>query len=126
MGVVLASNLFKLGHPPAIVNALWDTGATHSAITPQLAQRLNLPIIDITRVNSVNGIKESPVYKIDLILPNQVLVSAIRVTEATVVGSDVLIGMDIINLGDFAVSNFQGKTWFTFRIPSMEDIDFLR
>ena len=28
---------------------------------------------------------------------------------------DVLIGMDIIGLGDFAVSNYRGKTTFTFR-----------
>ena len=43
---VLASNLFRLGHTPTTVNALWDTGATHSAITPQLARKIGLPIID--------------------------------------------------------------------------------
>ena len=123
---VLASNLFKLDHTPTTVNALWDTGATHSAITPQLAKKIGLPVIDVTRVSTANGTKRSPVYKIDLILPNQVLAPAVRVTEASVEGSDMLIGMDIINKGDFAVSNFQGKTWFTFRIPSMEDMDFLK
>ena len=45
---VLASSLLKLGHFPATVNALWDTGATHSAITPQLARKIGLPIIDRT------------------------------------------------------------------------------
>ncbi len=93
---------------------------------PSTGSKIGLPIIDMTQVSTANGIKKSPVYKIDLILPNQILAPAVRVTEASIVGSDMLIGMDIINLGDFAISNFQGKTWFTFRIPSMEDIDFLK
>ena len=34
--------------------------------------------------------------------------------------------MDIISLGDFAVSNFQGKTAFTFRTPSKVMTDYVR
>ena len=36
----------------------------------------------------------------------------------------MLIGMDVINAGDFAITNKDGKTVFSFRIPSMERIDF--
>lgn len=32
--------------------------------------------------------------------------------------------MDIISRGDFAITNFGGKTTFSFRIPSTEEIDF--
>ena len=39
-------------------------------------------------------------------------------------GIDVLIGMDIISKGDFAVSNYNGKTQFSFRLPSQEDVDY--
>ena len=39
---------------------------------------------------------------------------------------DVLIGMDIINRGDFAVSNRDGATTFSFRIPSIETFDFVK
>ena len=39
---------------------------------------------------------------------------------------DVLIGMDIINLGDFAVSNHNGKTTFSFRMPSVDEIIFTK
>ena len=35
----------------------------------------------------------------------------------------MLVGMDIIGLGDFAVSNFQDRTAFSFRMPSQEEID---
>ena len=39
--------------------------------------------------------------------------------------TDVLIGMDIINRGDFAVTNQNRKTKFSFRFPSIGDIDFV-
>ena len=40
-------------------------------------------------------------------------------------GIGVLIGMDIITSGDFSVSNYNGKTVFTFRTPSQERIDYV-
>lgn len=40
--------------------------------------------------------------------------------------ADVLIGMDIIGAGDFALTSPKGKLQFTFRIPSQADIDFVR
>lgn len=33
--------------------------------------------------------------------------------------------MDIINQGDFVVSNYQGKTVFSFRMPSESVMDFV-
>lgn len=39
--------------------------------------------------------------------------------------TDFLIGMDIITLGDFAVTNVNGKTVFSFRYPSCEKIDYV-
>lgn len=39
-------------------------------------------------------------------------------------GIDILIGMDIIKLGDFAISNYKGQTQFSFRIPSQEHVDY--
>lgn len=34
--------------------------------------------------------------------------------------------MDIITRGDFAVTNLGEKTTFSFRIPSLADIDFVK
>ncbi len=39
--------------------------------------------------------------------------------------TDALIGMNIINQGDFAVTNLNGRTKFSFRYPSINDIDFV-
>jgi hypothetical protein len=37
----------------------------------------------------------------------------------------VLIGMDVIGSGDLAITNHNGKTTFTFRVPPCEEIDFV-
>ncbi|MBK5203582.1 MAG: SEC-C domain-containing protein [Prolixibacteraceae bacterium] len=62
-----------------------------------------------------------------LLLPNNVSFRSVSVTECESLGAfDVLIGMDIIGNGDFAVSNLDGKTHMTFRLPSCENIDFVK
>jgi len=40
--------------------------------------------------------------------------------------ADILIGMNVINLGDFAITNPGGNTQFSFRVPAHGDIDFVR
>ena len=50
----------------------------------------------------------------------------VQVSEAVLNGFDVLIGMDIITLGDFSITNVGGKTIFSFRVPSTETIDYVQ
>ena len=50
-------------------------------------------------------------------LPNRMLVKALRVSEGDFDDCDVLIGMDVIRLGDFSVTNLR-NTVFSFRIPA--------
>ena len=50
----------------------------------------------------------------------------VQVSEAVLNGFDVLIGMDIITLGDFSITNVNGKTVFSFRIPSTETVDYVQ
>ena len=40
-------------------------------------------------------------------------------------GIDALIGMDILGMGDFAVTHYGGKTTFSFCSPSRREIDFV-
>ena len=49
----------------------------------------------------------------------------VRAVEGTIVGGDILVGMDIIGTGDFAVTHHEGKTTWTFRFPSCDEIDFV-
>lgn len=59
---------------------------------------------------------------------NDVTVTGVQVFESEIgnQGIDVLIGMDIISLGNFSVSNYNGKTQFTFGIPSQADTDYVK
>ena len=109
-------------------SAIWDTGATNTGVTPRVARECGLVPIGQTTVVGVHGEDLSNVYLIDVYLPNGLTVREITASEMpglTGRFDDVLIGMDIIGLGDFAVSNYRGKTTFTFRVPSLEEIDFV-
>jgi len=106
--------------------ATWDTGAMRSVISVGLVERLGLSPIGRTKVYHANGEAFVGVYFINLFLPNQVVCSFLQVTEGDITGTDVLVGMDIISMGDFSITAPQGKTKFSFQIPSTHDIDYVR
>lgn len=101
--------------------AIWDTGATRTCITPDVVKALALEPISVTEVHGVSGRFETGVYKVDIILPNGVVVLGADVVEARQIhGADALVGMDIIAAGDFAVTNAEKQTVFSFRFPPDE------
>lgn len=108
---------------------LWDTGATNSCITKKHAQKLNLIPIQYANVTGVFGAKEVPVYYVNVTLNNQDISVNILVTECDSLSTDenvsMLIGMDIIGLGDFAISNYNGETTMSFRRPSIAKTDYV-
>jgi predicted aspartyl protease len=107
--------------------ALWDTGASISLIRPEVARALNLIAVSMIKISTPTSKNEtSRVYSINVYLPNHVMVSSVMVAEGIPGGCDMLIGMDIIGLGDFAISNYNGKTVYSFRAPSMAEIDFVK
>lgn len=105
--------------------AVWDTGAMGSAIVRPLAQQLHLDEIGQKQVHGVTGCEICTRYLVSLHLPNQVVIPELEISDCGGdIGCDILIGMDVISLGDFAVSNFNGHTTFTFRMPSVERLNF--
>jgi len=107
-------------------SAIWDTGATNSVITKETAKILKLVPTGMANVRGVHSTERVYTYLVDLILPNKLTIKGVRVTECKELVSDsgLLIGMDIITQGDFAVSNFNNKTTFTFRYPSLKETDY--
>jgi len=99
-------------------DALWDTGATCSVITPNIVKELNIAPSSYTFVSGVHGKARAAQYYIDFGLPNGVMVPKVLVVEGNPAGCDLLIGMDIIGLGDFVVSCCNGSTQFGLRMPS--------
>ena len=106
--------------------AIWDTGATHSCITEGVATACNLKPTSIVQTHSAQGTNLANAYYVSLFLPNNVFFPGVNVTQVRLRDADVLIGMDIISQGDFAVTNLDGKTKFSFRMPSLTDIDFVQ
>lgn len=105
--------------------ALWDTGATNSVITNKVVSSLGLKPVSLGKAYTPQGEYTAYKYYIDLTLPNGVTINKLIVMEGTPFGCDILIGMDVIGRGDFAVSNHQGITSFSFRMPSLSKIDFV-
>lgn len=106
-------------------DAIWDTGASVSTINCKIIEQLGLTPVGKLDVHTANGRVLSDTYIVNLHLPNGVVIENNLVTHNDIFGADMLIGMDVISKGDFAVSNFNKKTTFSFRIPSQEVTDYV-
>ncbi|MCY4185978.1 MAG: retroviral-like aspartic protease family protein [Rhodobacteraceae bacterium] len=105
--------------------AVWDTGAINTVISQKVINENRLNRIDQVINHTANGERIADVYLVDLILPNdEIGFHSLRVTDADMTSTDVLIGMDIICSGDFAISNKNDKTIFSYQYPSTHTTDF--
>ena len=117
--------------PPEIrilrFKAIWDTGATNTVITRKVITSLGIPPIGVARVDTAAGTINTNQYLVNIMLPNNVGVQNVLVTEGSITDNqDLLIGMDIINLGDFSITNQNNTTVMSFRIPSCHEIDYVK
>ena len=123
-------SIYDISLPPKNIKvaALWDTGAMLSAITPEVASKLNLIPFNRVKVNGINNSSIADVVKVSIMLPNKVMLNNYNVAVCNLIKDvDFLIGMDIIQLGDFAISNGAEKTLFSFSMPPfVEKTDLYR
>ncbi len=107
--------------------ALWDTGSTMTVISDDLASKLNLEPVGYMMAETAGGHFKAKKYVISLNLPNRLNIENVMIASGKLgPGIDILIGMDIITLGDFAITNYNNKTVFSYRFPSSEVIDFVK
>ena len=96
-------------------------------VTQAVVDACGLVPIGFREILHVQGKSRVEIFLINIKLPNEIVFSGVSVAKGSLgPGADVLIGMDIINEGDFAVTNLDGRTKFSFRVPSQADIDFVR
>jgi len=114
--------------PPKVIKfkALWDTGAMASVISTDVVSILGLKPIGKARVFHANGESTVCTYLINISLPNGIEFSSLLVTEGLLNDTDVLIGMDVISKGDFAITSADGDTKMSFQTPSTHEIDFVQ
>ena len=106
---------------------LWDTGASKSSVDKRGVDELGLIPVGKGTISTANGVVSVNTYLVNLTLPNRVTVRDVLVTCADLGNDiDVLIGMDIIRHGDFSITNTNRSTTFSFRIPSITEIDYVK
>ena len=103
--------------------AMWDTGSTETLISKRIINQLQLKPVAKRDVESYLGHEIEDVYHVMVGIPTGDVVTDIYVTECRGDSYDAVIGMDIIGLGDFAFTNKDGKSCFSFRLPSKEHIE---
>lgn len=111
----------------SLSRALWDTGATKTCISINLANELGLSPIDRTKVVGANNEPFfAPVFCVQLRM-GSFLIPIQNVIGLPMDGTDrdLIIGMDIISKGDLSITNYSGRTVITFRTPSLETINYV-
>ena len=108
--------------------ALIDTGATGTCISRRFAIEAQLRPFGRTKIRGFDKISIVPIYIVDLLLPNGIIFPNMEVAEyKSETNFDCIIGMDILRLGDMALTNAKEETVFSFRIPPAEThIDFTK
>jgi hypothetical protein len=97
---------------------LLDTGCTMSAVAVRLARTLELGTYGSYLSHGANDIAMVKLHTVDLIMPGSISFSGLPVTEFTVKHQfEVLIGMDILSQGDFAITTDNSGTVASYRLP---------
>lgn len=109
------------------VDAVWDTGCTHTHIAQRIADKLGLEPEGVGKSYSADSIGYDNLYHLDIMLPNRQVIHNMEVYASALPGDEMLIGLDIICMGDFAISRKRdGGCMFSFRIPSRSERDFVK
>ena len=108
------------------IKALWDTGSSESVISSNLVKKLSLQSIGSALLNGTSLSCKTKIYEIILLLAEKQLIS-LQVTESSQIGDsviDLLIGLDVIGMCDFAISSDNEYLYMSVRFPSKGLIDF--
>jgi hypothetical protein len=103
------------------VKAIVDTGSDSSGITDRLAKQAGLVSNRFKKMASTQGKFLAPVHTVDVIFPKGKIFENVEVTEGY--GGyndyDFIIGMDIITMGDMALTYDKEKNLrvFSYRTP---------
>jgi predicted aspartyl protease len=107
------------------IEALWDTGATMTCIKPSLRDKLKLrqsELVESIIMSGIGGDVEADGTLVSIWLAPNFVIELCPVYIADFPGDEeLLIGMDIITMGDFAICNVDGKTSFSFAVPPFPD-----
>ena len=98
---LITDAVFRANDKDISVKALWDTGATGTCISYEVAAELGIKPVSLETIDTADGKANSYVYLVDVILMNNVTFRDILVGGVNIGGQGIgaLIGMDIISCG---------------------------
>jgi hypothetical protein len=112
----------ELGVEAEVVSAsaLIDTGSSNSSISHELINALKLHAVSKHSADTASGKHLLGAYLIDILVDNKIMFSNLMALEFTRNDQefDIIIGMDILTLGDLAITNHNYQTVMSFRAPS--------
>jgi aspartyl protease family protein len=88
---------------------LLDTGATSTAISAKVAEKIKLVADGEVTVSTANGLMQARTARVDLRINNLVAVSNLRVTILPDLGGDGLLGMDVLGKLVITQETAQGR-----------------
>jgi hypothetical protein len=110
----------------SIEKALWDTGATISAITPKLVKELNFIPAGTMAISGITGSLDVEFVLTTIQLPAGILRKNIKMAVCDFSQDiNIILGMDIITLGDFELLHGSNKTIFSFSSPPSAKIKLM-
>lgn len=105
------------------VIAVWDTGSTHTVMAPHVANELAALLHGGVNAHTMGGYVNHKFCTVSLELGGYIKVSGNILCSPSSLSADnrvgLIIGMDIISLGDFSIKNSSGKTVMTFEAEIM-------
>ena len=115
-------------HSHEIVYGLIDTGCSHTCISEELAQKMNLTVVGSDNYIGADTIVKCNKYLVGIYIDQDIDCGTLDVGTFKKQNrpEDVLIGMDILNHCDLAITNTNGKTRISISCPSTHTIDFTK
>jgi len=119
---------FDVVHPvfTAPLEAVWDTGSQVTVISIRIVEELGLYPMGQVMMRHAKGTTLANTYKVNLILPNGMEVPNLFVMDGEMGETDVLLGMDVISLGDLCITQPNNKTQLTYQTPSSHCTDYTK
>ena len=103
---------------PVVAKALWDTGATHSQVSREVATMLGLKCVGERPVNHGMGRSNVRFYEAGMMIGDVMNVRKMYVGECMPTEYyHAIIGMDLISFGRFTIEGEGENRTFRFEVP---------
>ena len=96
--------------------AMWDTGSQFTFLSSRIIEVLQLKPTGRMGLSGINGVSEADVYTVHVVLPSGDVVINVEALGSDYSDYDVIIGMDIIMLGEFHFDKVDSHSVFSFNI----------